>query len=68
MKLHSDEKFDRAIVSQEDYRNYQIFENYISSINKFFRNFWTDCNSKDDNIFGVETFDSEMPPFLRSSA
>lgn len=37
---------------------------YQSCVNTFFKNLWTYCNKGDDNIFGVETFDIEMPPFL----
>jgi hypothetical protein len=33
-------------------------------IAQFIRNLWTTCNSADDNIFGVATFDAELPPFL----
>lgn len=37
---------------------------YYEELNNFFRMFWTDCNKKDENIFGVATYDIEMPPFL----
>ena len=37
---------------------------YYRDIHAFFRLFWQDCNTKDDNIFGVETFDIDMPPFF----
>ncbi len=68
-KLHSEEIIDlEKVKSREEfldmYKKYKKKQEYYNHINTFFRNFWQDCNEKDDNIFGVETFDIEMPPFL----
>jgi hypothetical protein len=68
-KLHSNEiKNLKNAQSREEYlKSYDeisLGRQYYSDLNEFFRNFWSDCNSKDDNIFGVETYDIDMPPFL----
>lgn len=68
-KLHSDEIVNlRKCKTREEYfemyDKYEAAESYYHDINQFFKKFWTDCNEKDDNIFGVQTFDLEMPPFL----
>lgn len=68
-KLHSDDIINLSrCKSREEYLEmydqYQNCENYFYHINQFFKKFWTDCNEKDDNVFGVQTFDLEMPPFL----
>lgn len=41
-----------------------IRDRYFGDLNKFFKYFWQTCNEKDDNIFGVQTFDIDIPPFL----
>lgn len=69
VKLHSDAVSQlNAPASKEELtrmlEEQSIQGSYYDHVNRFFRNFWQDCNSKDDNIFGVETFDAEMPPFL----
>lgn len=68
-KLHSDEvKNLKTAGSREEwlkiYDEIRLGSQYYSDLNEFFRNFWSDCNVKDDNVFGVETYDIDMPPFL----
>ena len=46
------------------YAEYQKRNQYFADVNYFFRSFWQSCNEKDDNVFGVQTFDIEIPPFL----
>ena len=41
-----------------------VRDRYFGDLNKFFKYFWQTCNEKDDNIFGVQTFDIDIPPFL----
>ncbi|NLE04381.1 MAG: hypothetical protein GX638_06210, partial [Crenarchaeota archaeon] len=59
MKLSSN---DLRVLSSIGY-NFQT-QRYYQDINNFFKNFWQDCNKQDDNIFGVSTYDIDMPPFL----
>lgn len=42
----------------------QTHNDYVKHVNGFFRNLWTSCNQADDNIFGIQTFDIDIPPFL----
>ncbi|MBI4964523.1 MAG: hypothetical protein HY913_14690 [Desulfomonile tiedjei] len=61
IKLHS------AQLPPERDRRYEEYireRNYLNDMNGFFRRFWQSCNEKDDNVFGIQTFDVEMPPFL----
>lgn len=66
-KLHSS-KIIRKPRNKEEwdlyYEDYKKKDGYFSDIYQFFRYFWQSCNEKDDNIFGVQTFDIEIPPFL----
>jgi hypothetical protein len=59
-KWHS----ERKPTAPEEIQYRLSLHQYYDHINHFFRNFWQDCNKADDNIFGVETFDVDMPPFL----
>lgn len=68
-KLHSNEILDpRKAKTKDDqvmiYNQMKKGWKYYPEVDCFFRNFWTECNSKDDNIFAIETYDVDMPPFL----
>jgi hypothetical protein len=39
-------------------------KDYVNNLNHFFRNLWNKCNESDDNVFGIQTFDIDVPPFL----
>lgn len=36
-------------------------ENHIA---EFIKSLWDKCNEEEDNLFGVQTFDTQIPPFL----
>ncbi|SDZ03401.1 hypothetical protein [Tindallia californiensis] len=68
-KLHSNKIIDpRKAKTREEciimYEEISKGESYYSELNSFFSQFWTECNEKDDNVFGVQTYDVDMPPFL----
>jgi hypothetical protein len=66
-KIRSDKLNIKVVDKESAIKNLEKsleHSDYISHVNHFFRGFWTKCNQSDDNIFGVETFDIEMPPFL----
>ena len=68
-KLHSEEMIKRPKDRDREkileyYGKIERRDSYYSDVNHFFRTFWQECNAKDDNIFGVETFDIDLPPFL----
>jgi len=39
-----------------------IRRSYYRDLDAFFKKFWEDCNEKDENIFGVATYDIDLPP------
>lgn len=68
-KIHSNEipDINRARTREEwheRYEQYELSQSYFRHTNQFFKNFWSDCNEQDDNVFGIRTFDLSMPPFL----
>lgn len=58
-KLHS-----ASLNGKNRYELEKLEQTYLADVNNFFSNFWETCNQKDSNVFGVETFDIDMPPFL----
>ena len=67
-KLHSAAFTPQKPKTREDALNKLeealIRDRYFSDLNNFFKYFWQTCNEKDDNIFGVQTYDIDIPPFL----
>lgn len=53
LKLHSEYR-----------RRTPLLTNPAEHIATFMKGLWETCNSADDNVFGVETFDLTIPPFL----
>jgi hypothetical protein len=52
------ESMEKSIEKDKKHRD------YVHNLNNFFRNLWTTCNQSDDNAFGIQTYDIDMPPFL----
>ena len=59
-KLHS----ERVVPHEESLNLWLLDVGYHRKVNDFFRHFWQECNKADDNIFGVQTYDVDLPPFL----
>ena len=43
---------------------YGLRGTYRFQVNEFFRHFWVDCVQMDETVFGVSTFDVDIPPFF----
>jgi hypothetical protein len=49
---------------EESIEKDRMHSQYVHNLNNFFKNLWTTCNQSDDNVFGIETYDIDIPPFL----
>ena len=67
-KLHSSQLAPKRARSREEqdrhFEELHAQSGYLQNVSAFFRNFWQDCNERDDNVFRVATFDIDMPPIL----
>jgi hypothetical protein len=66
-KLHSKalERPSNALLNIEELiSDYLLKGDYAQQIGNFFKHFWTTCATKEENTFGVSTYDVDIPPFL----
>lgn len=63
-KLHSAMLKKPLFSGERESVEFMMGGGVVGAITNFCREFWESCAEADKNVFGISTFDIEMPPFL----